>query len=124
MPGPQNLIAAAGMPSEPDDLEKALQENLKIRRKLARKTWDVRERNAKDRMGWAFYYTALALAGLWILFWLWILYGGFSEAQSRGLEHAIRLFMQNPLKQLVFMGIPVLLLYSLGRSIRYALSRE
>jgi hypothetical protein len=124
MPGPQNLIPVAGMPSEPDDLEKALQENLKIRRKLARKTWEVRERNAKDRVGWAFYYTSLALAGLWILFWLWMLDGGFSEAQSRGLEHAIRLFMQNPLRQLAFMGIPVLLLYSLGRSIRYALSGE
>jgi hypothetical protein len=112
------------MTSEPDDLEKALQENLKIRRKLARKTWEVRERNAKDRVGWAFYYTSLALAGLWILFWLWMLYGGFSEAQSRGLEHAIRLFMQNPLRQLAFMGIPVLLLYTLGRSIRYVLSGE
>jgi hypothetical protein len=112
------------MTSEPDDLEKALQENLKIRRKLARKTWEVRERNAKDRVGWAIYYASLALAGLWILFWLWMLYGGFSEAQSRGLEHAIRLFMQNPLRQLAVMGTPVLLLYSLGRSIRYALSGE
>ena len=112
------------MTSEPDDLEKALQENLKIRRKLARKTWEVRERNAKDRVGWAFYYTSLALAGLWILLWLWMLYGGFSEAQSRGVEHATRLFMQNPLGQLAFMGVPVLLLYSLGRNIRYALSGE
>jgi hypothetical protein len=112
------------MPSEPDDLEQALQENLKIRRKLARKTWEVRERNAKERVGWALYYTSVALAGLWILFWLWMLYGGFSEGQSRGVEYAIRLFMQNPLKQLAFMGIPVLLLYSLGRSIRYALSGE
>ena len=112
------------MTSEPDDPEKALQENLKIRRKLARKTWEVRERNAKDRVGWAFYYTSLALAGLWILLWLWMLYGGFSEAQSRGVEHAIRVFMQNPFGQLAFMGIPVLLLYSLGRAIRYALSRE
>jgi hypothetical protein len=29
--GPQNLIPAAGMTSEPDDLEKALQENLSSR---------------------------------------------------------------------------------------------
>jgi hypothetical protein len=77
------------MPSEPDDLEQALQENLKIRRKLARKTWEVRERNAKERVGWALYYTSVALAGLWILFWLWMLYGGFSEAQSRGVDLAI-----------------------------------
>ena len=73
---------------------------------------------------YAFYYTSLALAGLWILLWLWMLYGEFSEAQSRGIEHAIRLFMQNPLGQLAFMTIPVLLLYSLGRAIRYALSGE
>jgi len=112
------------MSSERDDLEQVLQENLKLRRKLGRKTWEVRERNAKDRVGWAFYCMSLALAGLWILLWLWMLYNGFSEAQSRGVEHAIRLFMQNPLKQLAFMGIPVLLLYSLGRSIRYALSGE
>jgi hypothetical protein len=124
MPGPQNLIAAADMSSERDDLEQVLQENLKLRRKLGRQTWEVRERNAKDRVGYAFYYTSLALAGLWILLWLWMLYGGFSEAQSRGVEHATRLFMQNPLGQLAFMGIPVLLLYSLGRSIRYALSGE
>ena len=106
------------MSSEREDLEQVLQENLKLRRKLGRQTWEVRERNAKDRVGYAFYYTSLALAGLWML------YGGFSEAQSRGVEHATRLFMQNPLKQLAFMGIPVLLLYSLGRSIRYALSGE
>jgi hypothetical protein len=78
MPGPQNLIPATGMTSEPDDLEKALQENLKIRRKLARKTWEVRERNAKDRVGYAFYYnvpcarraldTPLALDALWRVF--------------------------------------------------------
>jgi hypothetical protein len=111
------------MPSEPDDLERALQENLKLRRKLGWKTWKVRERNAKDRVGWAFYYTSLALAGLWILLWLCMLYGGFSE-QSHGIEHAIRVFMQNPLGQLAFMGIPVLLLYSLGRAIRFALSGE
>jgi hypothetical protein len=124
MPGPQNLIAAADMSSEPDDLEQALQENLKIRRKLARKTWEVRERNAKDRVGWALYHLSLAFAGLWILLWPWMLYGGFSEEQSRGVEHATRLFMPNPLKQIAFVGIPVLLLYSLGRSIRYALSGE
>jgi hypothetical protein len=50
---------------------------------------------------YAFYHTSLALAGLWILLWLWMLSSGFSEAQSRGVEHATRLFMQNPLGQLV-----------------------
>ena len=112
------------MSSERDDLEQVLQENLKLRRRLGRQTWGVRERNAKDRVGWAFYYMSLALAGLWSLLWLWMLYGGFSEAQSRGIEHAIGVFMQNPLRQLAFMGIPVLLLYSLGRAIRFALSGE
>src|SRR5262245_34336545 len=42
------------MSSEPDDLERALQENLKLGRKLGWKTWKVRERNAKDRVGRAF----------------------------------------------------------------------
>jgi hypothetical protein len=105
----RNQTILKGASGEPEDKTQACAENLG---------------SEGEKCEWAFYYTSLALAGLWILFWLWMLDGGFSEAQSRGLEHAIRLFMQNPLRQLAFMGIPVLLLHSLGRSIRYALSGE
>ena len=110
--------------SDSDDLEQALQENLKLRRQLKRKITKARDRNAKDRVGWAVYWTLLALAGIWILVWLWMLHGGLLGSQSRGVEHAIEVFIQNPLEQLALMGIPALLLYSLGRVIRYALSGE
>jgi hypothetical protein len=75
-------------------------------------------------LGWAFYWILLALAGIWVIVWLWMLHGGFFGLQSAGLEHAVEVFMRNPLGQLAFMGIPVLLFYSVGRAIRYVLSRE
>jgi hypothetical protein len=101
------------------DLEEQLQQNLKLRRELLTTVAKARDKNAKDRWGWALYWILVALAGIWVFICLWMLHG-----QSSGVEHAIELFMRNPLGQLAFMGIPALLLYSLGRAIRYALSRE
>jgi hypothetical protein len=100
-------------------LEEQLQQNLKLRRELLTTVAKARERNAKDRLGWAIYWTFLALAGLWVVICLWGLYG-----QSSGVEYAIEVFMRSPFEQLALMGIPALMLYSLGRAIRYALSRE
>jgi hypothetical protein len=110
--------------SDNDDLEQALQENLKLRRQLRQKITKARDRNAKDRVGWALYWTLLALAGIWMLVCLWMLHGGSLAPRGGGIEHAIEVFLQNPLEQLALMGIPALLLYSLGRVIRYVLSGE
>ena len=110
--------------SNSDDLEQALQENLKLRRQLGQKITKARDRNAKDRVGWALYWALLALAGTWMLVWLWMLQGGLLQPQGLGAENAIEVFKQNPFEQLALMGIPALLLYSLGRVIRYALSGE
>jgi hypothetical protein len=106
------------------DLEEQLEQNLKLRRVLASEVGKVRDRNAKDRVGWALYWILLALAGIWVISWLWMLHGGFFGLRSAGLEHAIEVFMRNPLGQLAFMGIPVLMFYSVGRAIRYILSGE
>ena len=53
-----------------------------------------------------------------------MLHGGFFGLKTAGVEHAIEVFMRNPLGQLAFMGVPVLLFYSFGRAIRYVLSGE
>ena len=106
------------------DLEEQLEQNLKLRRELGAKIAKARDKNAKDRLGWALYWILLALAGIWVLIWLWMLHGGFFGLQSAGVEHAIEVFMRNPLGQLAFMGVPVLMFYSLGRVIRYLLARE
>jgi hypothetical protein len=117
-------LGDAGMTSDTDDLEEQLRQNLKLRRELAAEVTKVRDRNAKDRLGWVLYWTFLALAGTWVFLWLWMLHGGFFGLQSAGVEHAIEVFMLNPFEQLAFMGIPVLMLYSFGRAIRYVLSGE
>ena len=106
------------------DLEEQLEHNLKLRRELGAKIAKARDKNAKDRLGWALYWILLALAGIWVLIWLWMLHGGFFGLQSAGVEHAIEVFMRNPLGQLAFMGVPVLMFYSLGQVIRYLLSGE
>ena len=106
------------------DLEEQLEQNLKLRRELGAKIAKARDRNAKDRLGWALYWILLALAGIWVFIWLWMLHGGFFGLESAGVEHAIEVFMRNPLGQLAFMGVPVLMFYSLGRAIRYVLSGE
>jgi hypothetical protein len=53
-----------------------------------------------------------------------MLHGGFFGRQSAGVEHAIEIFMRNPPGQLAFMGIPMLVLYSFGRALRYVLAGE
>jgi hypothetical protein len=106
------------------DLEEQLAQNLKLRRELGAKVAKARDRNAKDRLGWAIYWTFLALGGIWVIIWLWMLHGGFFGLENTGVERAIEAFMRNPPGQLAFMGIPALMLYSLGRAIRYLLSGE
>lgn len=120
----QQLQEKLKLRRELGDLEEQLRQNLKLRRELLTNVARARDRNAKDRLGWALYWILIALAGIWVCVGFWILDGEFFSLQSAGLEHAIEAFMRNPLGQLAFMGIPALMLYSLGRAIRYALSRE
>jgi hypothetical protein len=110
------------MTSNSDDLEQQLRENLKLRR--AANVTKVRDKNAKDRLGWALYWAFLAPAGIWVFLWLWMLLGGFFGLSNAGLDHAVEVFRQNPMGQLAFLIIPVLLLYSFARAIRYQLAGE
>ena len=120
----QQLQEKLKLRRELGDLEEQLQENLKLRRELLTKIAKARDRNAKDRLGWAIYWTFLALAGIWVIIWLWMLHGGFFGLENTGVERAIEVFTRNPLGQLALMGIPALMLYSFGRAIRYLLSGE
>ena len=120
----QQLREKVKLRRELGDLEEQLEQNLKLRRELASEVAKVRDRNAKDRLGWALYWILVALAGIWVFIWLWMLHGGFFGLESAGVEHAIEVFMRNPLGQFAFMGVPVIMLYGLGRAIRYALSGE
>jgi hypothetical protein len=78
------------MTSDSDDLEQQLQQNLKLRRGLVAEVTKVRDRNAKDRLGWVLYWTFLALAVIWVFLWLWMLHGGFSDWKGLGLNRPSR----------------------------------
>ena len=120
----QQLQEKLKLRRELGDLEEQLEQNLKLRRELLAKIAKASDRKAKDRLGWTLHWILLALAGIWVFIWLWMLHGGRFDLPSAGVELAIEVFRRNPLKHLAFMGIPALLLYSLGRAIRYALARE
>ena len=115
----QQLQEKLKLRRELGDLEEQFEQNLKLRRELLTTVAKARDKNAKDRWGWALYWLLVALAGVWVFICLWILL-----RQSSGFGHAVEVFMQNPLEQLALMSIPALMLYSLGRAIRYALSKE
>ena len=51
----QQLQEKLKLRRELGDLEEQLQQNLKLRRELLTKIAKARDRNAKDRLGWAFY---------------------------------------------------------------------
>ena len=55
------------MTSDSDDLEQALQENLKLRRELAANVTAPKAASKREgtlRLGWVLYWTCLALIGL------------------------------------------------------------
>ena len=68
------------MTSDSEDLEEQLRQNLKLRRELVAEVTRVRDRNAKDRLGWILYWdipctrrvlgVALALDAPWWLLWI------------------------------------------------------
>ncbi len=76
------------------------------------------------RLGWVLYWTCLSLAvlwslgGGWALFFLWVLPPGDTQVR------AVAEFLRNPIGILIAVGIPVLVLYGLGRGFRYFLSGE
>ncbi len=103
------------MTSDSNDLEEALEENLKLRSQLAAKV--AKEEAASERggmayrLGWVLYWICFALAGGWAAFGLWAIITSFASDDIG-------------LRQWAMVVGPSLLLYGLGRAFRYILSEE
>jgi hypothetical protein len=94
-----------------DDLEKVLQQNLKLRRELAAEVAKVRvPKPGMYRWGWTLYWICLTLAFFWVLMSL----------QLIPTDH----WSEMGLGTVVIWFSPVLVLYGLGRALRDALSYE
>jgi len=98
------------MTSDSDDLEQQLRENLKLRAELGAKVAKAKQGMAY-RLGWALYWTCLLLAGGWAAVTLWLITESFAVEDIR-------------LGQWSVAAGPPLLLYGLGRALRYVLSSE
>ena len=105
------------MTSDSDDLERALQENLKLRRELAANVTKAEAASQRGgiayRLGWVFYWACLALAGAYALLLLTLDNFEF-----------IRNFPHDPWGAAAIVLIPPIVLYGLGRAFRYVLSGE
>ena len=109
------------MTSDSDDLEQALQQNLKIRRELGVEVGKAdgiqpakQDRGMVYRLGWVLYWSCLLLAGAWALVCLWLIVTTGSGTPVGDIK----------LGQWLRAIGPSLLLYGLGRAIRYVLSAE
>jgi hypothetical protein len=110
------------MTSDSDDLEQALRENLKLRRKLGAEAAKGKTAlSAKQaggvsyRLGWVLYWASLACIGLW---WVACIVGISAQGmpmEGGKISWAFLFFILG--------GVPVLL-YGLGRLLRYVLSGE
>jgi hypothetical protein len=106
------------MASDSDDLEKALQQNLQIRRELGAEVGKVdgirpakQDRGMVYRLGWVLYWACLALIGAWVLFFVNVTFWGGEKWGSA--YDTILMFV-----------LPIIILYGLGRAFRYVLSGE
>src|SRR5215510_9632766 len=99
------------MTSDSDDLERALQENLKLRRELAAKAAKgeaaIRRGGMSYRLGWVLYWTCAALALVAALVCV-------AAYASRDQFHYLFLGA----------GVAAFVLYGLGRALRYILSGD
>jgi hypothetical protein len=103
------------MTSESDDLERALRQNLKLRRELAAEVAKAKGGGITYRLGWVLYWVCLGLIGLW---WVFCFIGMTTQGMpltGRDSSWDFLLFMLG--------GVP-LLLYGLGRLLRNVLSGE
>ena len=99
------------MASDKDDLEQALQENLRLRRELGAQAGKA-SRGVAYRLGWALYWVCLVVGVLWVSFFTYEV--GMRGDWTEGL----------PLRPLTAAGLGALLAYGLGRFFRYVLSGE
>jgi hypothetical protein len=118
------MAEGAGMTSDSDDLEQELRRNLKLRRELGAKAakgkaaLSVKQGGGTAyRLGWVLYWACLVLIGLYWAWWCLQL-SGSSWKDIQGMALAA------PLRLALLFGLPALVLYGIGRALRYILSGE
>ena len=110
------VAECAVMASDSDDLEEALRQNLRLRRELAAKVAKAKVGGITYRSGWFLYWICLGLIALW---WVVCFIGITAQGTpltGGGISWGILLLF-------ILGGVP-LLLYGLGRLLRYVLSGE
>jgi hypothetical protein len=108
------------MTSDSDDLIQELRKNLKLRRELGGEASKLRNAMRAQaggvayRLGWVLYWACLVGAGAWAAFLLWWAWGDPGVVEDvRGASYLA-----------ILVAAPSLLLYGLGRAVRYVLSAE
>ena len=90
------------------------------------------------RLGWAMYWTCLALSGAWVLFWLnagikkyveaspldFSAALDFSAYSDGGISETWQSIAYGQIYSGLRLVLPVLALYALGRALRYVLSGQ
>jgi hypothetical protein len=110
------------MTPDSDDLEQALQQNLAIRRELGTELGKVdgipapkQDQGFLYRLGWVLYWACLALIVTYLLFLLFQINFDLANLLTE---------TRTDFAGVVLLLFPILLLYGLGRGIRYVLSGE
>ena len=107
------------MTSDSDDLEAALQENLKLRSELGANVAKAKAASqhggASYRLGWVLYWICLALMAAWLCALIWdtidpYRFASFWRTRGQGAE------------PLVWVFAPFIVLYGIGRALRYLFS--
>ena len=106
------------MTSDNDDLAKALQQNLEIRRELGTELGKAdgiraakQDRGMVYRLGWVLYWACLAIGVSWVAYWFILKLKG--QLEDFGVEEA-----------LLIVALPPLIIFGLGRAVRYVLAGE
>jgi hypothetical protein len=112
------------MTPDSDDLERALKENLAIRRELGAEIGKADGIPPKQsggiayRLGWVLYWTSFLCMALWFVYL-------FVELASQGLPRTSgEMTLFDGIFLIAAFVVPALLMYGLGRVCRYVLSGE
>ena len=113
------------MTSDNNDLEAALQENLKLRSELAANAAKPETTSQRGgigyRLGWALYWLCLIAVGLWFAVWaIWMAFSQPSFGELPMSEWPLSAWAAAA----AFVAVPALVIYGLGRAVRYVLSGE
>ena len=113
------------MTSDNDELDEALRENLKLRGELganvAKSDTASQRGGISYRSGWALYWLCLIAVGLWFAVWaIWMAFSQPSFGELPMSEWTLLAWAAAA----AFVAVPALVIYGLGRAVRYVLSGE